>query len=1356
MGKTKEFIFRVLIIVVLLATFMQNYTPYLLQRAKPSPVNKNSMDLHIPYEERVGKGIYKLLNRDPIKQVLANSQKVDLNLRESLGEYRWVIKIGNGTTFSFGKREGTTVMPAVMVRKNEGSFVRYSPQEANARSTVVKKNIIEWIISDGVIGRYTMKEDRVKADYIVNKKESFEGRLVFDFETSGNSGSQIMPNGDIAITSGGKEIFTVPKPVIKDKKGSTFEGSYELSRGKLTIVVSKPVLEKAAFPITIDPVVIDNSATSTGTAYSNGRKILRDHWGNLLAFMDGGTGNDNVYYKDYNSTTWVDTNIDLDGGTGSAVEISADLDSTGSAQLAFRNTSASAIQYMPLKVTRDGTNAITAIGTQAPFSLDTTPSNQANRPSLVVANKGISGAEAIAVVWSVAGTSRGEVRFLKCLISTDCTQVVNWSNASSDYNGSGGVCADTGSASARGMPNAVTCRGAADKVLTTTSTTTVQAVLTQIPGRQHRSPAHAMKYINAGGTYTNLTNAIDGNSGTNDSIGNLVSGDYIYIGDSSKFSKIAVDIGTNNSNMTAPVVSYWDGSTWATVSDLLDETANDGTSGCSCMFGIDNSIQFNEPYNWQTTSVNGVNGYWIRISKVTSSLAAVADFYLNDRLSYDLMVVAGNDASPNLGVAVAHLADYTSTVPNKWEHYPTAFTARANAWQEIANVIDTSGAKWSVFTNFPLSTTVDTINNSVSVGYMSGTAVGSSDIHIKTISNKRDPTVAANWMDAALPSMTEAAGTNFSLTSDGQDLYMFYVLNPGTTGLVYRKCTPSNAGIGTVCDNTSDWGSETAFDNTTTLTFPQVVFSKATGDTNAIDVIYTNTTGPTVSHERQYVNLADKTVTVAASGDDAYYSGTTDTQIINSSTLIIGGNGPDPRHGGIRFSNVVVPQGAAIASAYIDFRNTTGATVSFTVYGEDTDNASAFTAISCGVNANCIGNRTKTISSKDFSSTTFSTNDYRIDVTNLIQEIVCRGASNAQPCVGTFNKSGNWVSGNALSLLFIGSGSTNITIAAQDGGTSSPLLPTLQINLGVSGKSYSLGSATQIATGSASFTNLDHPFSTVEYSTVASSDNNYASVSASLTSSASTSAQPVFMFKENNSNNNNTYKIDAAVTLKSTIPTSTRPVYLQVYRGGSTNNWVTMATDNATVADTNFTLTSPTISNNLSDYYFAETPGLTCSSSSANCWTYWRVYQDPPSGATHNETLAVDQVNISYSSAGSAPTVTLLNPVNITDTSAIFESSVNPNGLDTSVTYRYDTANNACGSLANTISTGSIGSGSTNITPNEKTATGLMSNQTYYYCATATNANGTTNSGVSSFSTATAPSVRVGGGVHFYSGFKFR
>ena len=1521
----------------------------------------------LPYQEKITEGAWALKNREPIQQVLAEGAKADLNLKEvkmqSLKisdakvdskidydtlKYRWFVTLMSGTKFEFGGVSADTpkdkVLPIVKITNKEGWFVRYAPKEFKSEnqkfvSPKVKGNTVEWEISDGITARYTMMQDRVKADYVINNKSNLiSNKLEFDvvsgqidpksliINPKSSLKGELMPGGDIEwfselVDSGGQTAtqFTFPAPLVKEAGSkshkSRINSEYEFDKVatgqySLAVVLDKKDLEKATFPLTIDPVVIDAAVPATGTAYGNSRMLLRDSWGNLVAFVNKNTGDSTtlVYFKAYSSSTWTDAGLNLDGSTADTnpSRISGDFDGQTSPNIhvVYRSASNEDIEYKKLTVTRNAGNAITSIASGTGVSLDIEATGINKNPSLIVANKGGGvGVEKVAVAYAMNGTSRGEIRFMQrdvakpnykdtilatsglsgywrlgessgtnandesttandgtyqatptlgvagaieedsdtaatflatslqyvsaldnnaydfgtgdfslevwvkndafpastpefilghngdggatdwelywratvdgfqsrisgattcnsgtgadvsdnkwhhIVVTMDrsalCTWYIDgevsgtptdisggsatdltntsplyigrrnagnyydgsldevaiykgvvltadqvqqhydagtyaWRNASEEISGVG-ACSDSATSGAAGLPNAVTCKGTADKILNVASTTTHHGVLTQIPGKPKRSPASVKKDIN--GTFTTLTNTIDNNTGTTNDVNSLTTTDYIYVGDDKPFSKVTFDLTDTNNCTGAPpscffnTREYWNGASWTSLSNFVDNTYYTASLNNQA-FKEDGSILFDEPSDWATTTVDGVSGkYWIRLrpNAVMESTVSIAEVYVNDRNSKALLVVGGVNSTADLG---ASYVVWDEILNDRWENVPDqngtgAIPDIGAPWRNGITALDDLGGSWAVYTNFPLSAAVDYKNNAVYVGYVEDTTTDV--LHVKYAPNNKDLTIAANWTDTVFPTVTEAADLSLSLTADGSDIYMFYVLDAGATSLVFRRCTGSGGGLGGICDNASDWGSEKTLYEDTTLSHPQAIAAKITGDTVAIDALITDTTDLDVLYTRIYVDLVDRSVLVSGSTDDALNrdcSSGTDDQVTTSgqpgfgsvpSNASCDGSVGSQSHIGIRFQNITVAQGTQISSAYIDLLTTArvgtdNGPIEFTIYGEDVDNSSVFSDLTdCTPSSTCTGivsERTRTTSSYsdsiDFKGADSGNSGlwYRLDVTEIVQEIVCRGASNTQPCVGDFNGSGTWASGNALTILMItteaiGGVQNTVGFNSQD-ATITDSEPKLQINVvssGTVGKNYSLGSAVQLATGSASLAvaDLDHPFSSVEFGAVASDDTNYASVSAT-TNYASQSAQPAFMFKVNNSNNDNTYKIDAQVIVKSTVPTTSKPVYLQVYRGGATDNWVTMASNNNTAADNDITLTSSTIDTNTSEYYFNETPGIgtryaECTTSTANCWTYWRVYQDNPT-TTFNDVLSVDYVNIVLAANG--------------------------------------------------------------------------------------------------------------------------
>jgi hypothetical protein len=1265
--------------------------PLVLWYFKPIPKVGIPPDLDY-HQEKIAPGVWKLKNRDPVKQVLAERKKVDLNLQENKNAakdaasgkevYKWTVKLLSGTVFAFGQQTKDGILPKVKITNKDGLFVRYYPVQ-NTKYDIqgterlrnvkpkVKGNVVDWEIAPGITARYTMQQDRVKADYIVDKKENLPSDgLQFIVEHSDKLSSELMPNGEILWLQEAKEIFTFPRPNAIDAKKQSFDGSFKVSestanRLQLAIFYPNEIIDQAVFPLTIDPQTIDSGAGSgNATAYGNGRKIIRDQWGNLIAFLQGesGAGTDDVWYKNYNSSTWTDAGIG--SNTGPRTEHAADIDSSGNIHFMYTYNTDAFMYYNKLNITRNATNTITSIS-QGFLEMDSATTQSVGRPSLFIANKGMgAGKEKVTVIWasnSISSTIRGELRFMQCDVADNCLTAANWKNASESETGNG-TCTD----GTVGLPSGSVCTGAADPIFRYTTAHTIHhGVITQLPQTPRRNPESAKFFDGGGSTYTDLTNALDasGSTDTGSTLNSMASNDYIYIGDGKKFSKVSIDIENTNSTVNTLVMEYCSANsdtnttcdTWSSVSNQVNNS----------LFTEDGSELFDEPSSWIISTENGSQKYWVRMRPSTGfdSTTSVDEFYINDRNSGALVVVGG-PAAQDLRTAFVPWDDIAD---DKWENHPSS---SSNAWREMAggsgDRLAANGSSWTQTTNYPLAATVDYQNNSVYIAYhvCSGTACAtSSSLRVEYINAVTSITTPSNWISTGFPDLTEATDVTFSLTADQGDIYFFYVLDHDATGLVYRKC--SGTGSTPQCSAGAEWGSEQTLVQFTSTssepTHPQAIMSKAFGDTIAIDLIYTNNiTTPAVAYERHYITSTDSSTTITATADDAYHNEcqttTHDQSVGSGSNLLggVGGNGQcDPAdnarsHVGMRFPNIQIPQGATIASAYLDYSVhsiSSLSTIEFSIYGEDTNDAPAFgTITNCTPSSNCIdgsGNsiiaeRTRTSNSTSHSIFFQAGVRYRFDVTDIVQEIICRGASASQPCVGNNNGSGSWASGNDLALLLISTESyaTNYAaIIAAEGTTG--LKPSLHINLGSSGKNYSMGASSQLATGSGTLavSDLDHPLSSGQMGAVNTDDDVYASVAATP-NFASQSAAPAFMFKINNSNNATDYNLDAIAKVKTSIPTSRKPVYLQVYRGGSTDNWVTVAMNNNTASDTEFTLDPGAISSLTSEYYFNDTPGIgtqyaECTTGTANCWSYWRIYQDLDTSST-GQILSVDYFNLTH------------------------------------------------------------------------------------------------------------------------------
>ena len=143
---------------------------------------------------------------------------------------------------------------------------------------------------------------------------------------------------------------------------------------------------------------------------------------------------------------------------------------------------------------------------------------------------------------------------------------------------------------------------------------------------------------------------------------------------------------------------------------------------------------------------------------------------------------------------------------------------------------------------------------------------------------------------------------------------------------------------------------------------------------------------------------------VSQSSDDAEEA--TSSMDLNSGDLDFG----DKEYNGIRFQNVAIEQGASITNAYIQFTaddNNQSASASYTIYGEDVDNAANFTTAN-----NNLSSRTYTSASVAWNNipawnTAGQSGDAQKtpDISSIVQEIVDRGG---------------WSSGNPMAFFVNG------------------------------------------------------------------------------------------------------------------------------------------------------------------------------------------------------------------------------------------------------------------------------------------------------------------------------------------------
>src|SRR3989338_7759282 len=153
----------------------------------------------------------------------------------------------------------------VQLRNSQGWFIRFSMADTATLSGKLKKTVapsvfeneISWESAPGIKSRYVMQEDRIKAEYIIEDttilkavQNHLDFNVQYNDDYAGDDGEflidgkgylthELTPDGEIRwLGENGWPYFIHPVPVIKDKNGKEFKGSYTItksSKGRSTL-----------------------------------------------------------------------------------------------------------------------------------------------------------------------------------------------------------------------------------------------------------------------------------------------------------------------------------------------------------------------------------------------------------------------------------------------------------------------------------------------------------------------------------------------------------------------------------------------------------------------------------------------------------------------------------------------------------------------------------------------------------------------------------------------------------------------------------------------------------------------------------------------------------------------------------------------------------------------------------------------------------------------------------------------------------------------------------------------------------------------------------------------------------------
>ncbi|MBU2213045.1 helix-turn-helix domain-containing protein, partial [Patescibacteria group bacterium] len=225
----------------------------------------------------------------------------------------------------------------------------------------------------------------------------------------------------------------------------------------------------------------------------------------------------------------------------------------------------------------------------------------------------------------------------------------------------------------------VTGTGAAPIIYTDQTTskvgigTTTPGYTLDVAGEERIKPGAAFnsvwRFINSGSSWTDYTSegSISKGTVTGDMLN--VIGDYFYLGKSTTFESIYIDLGT--AKTVGAVLSFeysQGGSVWNAVA------VTDNTVGLS----VDGTIVFAAPGDWATDTVNGTSGlYWFRVGVDSGTFSAEPTFFLcipsDGAETFQVFANAG-DTTPTLAVSRTGVIYSGYTDPNSYTGFRIAGT----------------------------------------------------------------------------------------------------------------------------------------------------------------------------------------------------------------------------------------------------------------------------------------------------------------------------------------------------------------------------------------------------------------------------------------------------------------------------------------------------------------------------------------------------------------------------------------------------------------------------------------------------------------------------------------------------------
>ncbi len=246
----------------------------------------------------------------------------------------------------------------VRLSTDRGEAISFSLLGSDNVPRSVSRNVIQFSPEANVQVKYQVLDDRVK-EKIVLLSPPKSNVFTFRFSSVGLKKIESV-DGYHFYASDGEEVFWLMAPTVDSFGAVPGKSSFEISGNTMRLTVDQDFLDKAFYPVIIDPTVVGTSSSAAATAYSNNRKLLHASDDNLVLFYQ--RGSDIVYRVSVdNGASWGAETV---ASASNSTHFSVKMDASDSIYLSYLDDSASSTVRFR-KFTYSGSGTWTA-GTQWP------------------------------------------------------------------------------------------------------------------------------------------------------------------------------------------------------------------------------------------------------------------------------------------------------------------------------------------------------------------------------------------------------------------------------------------------------------------------------------------------------------------------------------------------------------------------------------------------------------------------------------------------------------------------------------------------------------------------------------------------------------------------------------------------------------------------------------------------------------------------------------------------------------------------------------------------------------------------------------------------------------------------------